>query len=1127
MNLNHTELVCSVRPARLWPSGSFGKTIMRVSFIYLTFLLGTIQLLMAHSGTGQELSEVTLNLEVRQENLANVLKKIEKKTGISFVIPVDEVETYTDISFKKADRSVKETLDLALAKTALGYRQVNARTVLIFVSKKRKEDKAQSIAPEQEPVMKPLFAVKGKVSDDKGEPLPGVSIVVKGTQTGTITDINGDFELNVPDGSSQLVFSFVGYLPQEITVDKQTILNIKLKTDTKALEEVVVVGYGSQSRRYVTGSVTKVDMKQSENLPNTNVTQSLRGRVAGVQFTDNGRPGQSGSIVIRGPRSISGGNDPLIVLDGIFFNGSLADINPNDIESMEVLKDASAAAIYGSRAANGVILITSKKGTTEKPTIRANVFTGVSEIGRTVNLLSADRYRQRILDYRSQMGQTSNPADIASYLTTSEAANYTAGKSLDPWKEASQQGRISSYDLSISGRTKLTSYYLSSSLTDEKGLIFNDNQKRLSVRANIDNQVTKWLNIGMNATYIHRDLSGKEADLTGLYYSSPYGTWYHPDGQPTQFTVIEDQISVNPVYSAMLTKNEEIYNNLFSNFYALVNAPFLPGLSYRLNFSPNYRWSHNYNFVRQDKYLTNNMTNASKANTNNYDWVLENILTYEKQLNRDNAFDVTLLYGRNHQSMDSTIAIASQLNSDALGWDNLALGSVLTNNSFAKGLEGVSSMFRLNYRLKDKYLFTFTVRRDASSVFAANNKYATFPSGSVAWIASEEPFIKKLKFLDMLKVRLSYGAVGNQAIQPYQSLSLSSLTQYVFGSGGATSVGAYPSSMANPDLKWETTYTTNAAIDFSLFKGRLGGTFELYNSDTKNLLITRSLPTMTGYTSVWTNLGATNNKGIELTLNSVNLRKGKWEWSTGLVVSANKNKIVHLYRSDTNGDGKEDDDLANNWFIGQPISVYYDYAFDGIYQEGDDIPANSQPGFVRLKDLNGDGQITAAGDRKIIGQGNQPKVRWGITNTVQYGNFTASIFVNAMQGWISDFLILDPNSTRSENTPGRPLNAIDAGWWTAENRSTTRPSLVYTNPTQHNYYVSRNFVRIQDVSLAYNFPKTVVDKLGMANLRVFASGKNLHTFTDWPGTDPESGNKTKATFFPMPRSFVVGINLGF
>jgi TonB-linked SusC/RagA family outer membrane protein len=1125
MNLNDTEPLCSVGPAWPRPRRSFSKTIMRVGFIYLTFLLSTIQLLMAHSGTGQELSELTLTLEVNQENLSGVLKKIEKKTGLSFVIPVDEVETYTNISFKKSTRSVKETLDLALAKTALGYRQVNARTVLIYVAKKK--DKRESFLPETELPAKQLLGVKGKVVDDKGEPLPGVSIVVKGTQAGTITNVDGNFDMDVPDGMNVLVFSFVGYLPQEISIDGKTTLNITLKADTKALEEVVVVGYGSQSRRYVTGSVSKVDMKQSENLPNTNVTQSLRGRVAGVQFTDNGRPGQNGSIVIRGPRSISGGNEPLIVLDGIFFNGSLSDINPNDIESMEVLKDASAAAIYGSRAANGVILITSKKGTTEKPTIRANVFSGVSQIGRTVKLLDAERYLQRTLDYRAQAGQPSNPADIASYLTTSEAANYTAGKSLDPWKEASQQGRISSYDLSISGRTKLTSYYLSSSYTDEKGLIFNDNQKRLSVRANIDNQIASWLNIGMNATFIHRNLSGKEADLTGLYYSSPYGTWYHPDGQPTQYTVPEDQISVNPVYLSMLTKNEEVYNNLFSNFYALVNVPFVKGLSYRLNFSPNYRWNHNYNFVKQDKYLPNNMTSASKANTSNYDWVLENIVTYEKQINKNNAFDVTLLYGRNHQSMDSTIAIANQLNSDALGWDNLALGSVLTNNSFAKGQEGVSSMLRLNYRFKEKYLFTFTARRDASSVFAANNKYATFPSGSVAWIASEESFMKSLKFLDMLKVRLSYGAVGNQAIQPYQSLSLSSLTQYVFGSGGPTSVGVYPSSMANPDLKWETTYTSNAAIDFSLFKGRLGGTFELYNSNTKNLLITRSLPTMTGYTSVWTNLGATNNKGLELTLNSVNLRKNKWEWSTGFVLSTNKNKIVHLYRSDTNGDGKEDDDIANNWFIGQPISVYYDYVFDGIYQQGDEIPANSQPGFVRLKDLDGNGAIQANGDRQIIGQGRQPKVRWGITNTVSYGNFTASVFINAMQGWISDFLILDPNSTRSENTPGRPLNAIDAGWWTPENQSGSRPSLVYTNAAQHNYYVSRNFVRIQDVSLAYNFPKTIVDKLHMANLRVFASGKNLHTFTDWPGTDPESGNTTKATFFPMPRSLTLGINLGF
>ncbi|WP_461139824.1 SusC/RagA family TonB-linked outer membrane protein [Spirosoma pomorum] len=972
------------------------------------------------------------------------------------------------------------------------------------------------------------ITIQGRVTDkEKGEGVPGVNVLLKGTQKGTTTDVNGNYSIAVNGPGDVLVFSSVGFAAQEVTVGDRASVNVILESDSRTLGEVVVVGYGSQSRRNVTGSVAKVDMKQTENLPNTNVTQSLRGRVAGVQFTDSGRPGQNGSILIRGPRSLGGGNDPLIVLDGIFFNGSLADINPNDIESMEVLKDASAAAIYGSRAANGVILITSKRGTTRKPTLRVNAFSGISEIGRTVKLLSPERYLQKTLDYRAQSGLAADPANVASYLTTTEAANYKAGNTLDPWEAASQPGRIGSYDLSLSGRNDATNYYLSAAFTDEKGVIYNDNQKRITVRANIENQVTNWLSVGMNATFVRRDLSGREADVASIYYSSPYGTWKYPDGEPTQYSVPEEQISGNPIRAALLTKNEEVYNNLFSNFYGLVTVPFVKGLSYRVNYSPNYRWNHIYNFTRQDRRLPNNTTSASKYNQESFDWVLENIVTYNKQINQNHGFDVTLLYGRNHQQSESTTANANQLSSDALGWNSLTLGGTQTTTSAASQIDGISSMARLNYRFKDRYLLTLTARRDASSVFAANNKYATFPSAALAWIVSDESFMRKASFVDLLKFRLSYGAVGNQAIQPYQSLSLSGITQYVYGDGGATSVGIFPASMANSNLKWETTYTTNAALDFSLFKGRLGGTIEVYNSDTKNLIVQRSLPSLTGYTSVLTNLGATNNRGIELTFNTVNLRRKNFEWSSNIVLSANKNKIVHLYQSDTNGDGKEDDDLANRWFIGQPVTVYYDYVFDGIYQQGDQIPSGAQPGFVRLKDLNGDGKLDATNDRTIIGQGGQPKVRWGVTNNFTYGNLSLSVFVNAMQGWISDFILLDPNSTRSENSPGRALNQIDAGWWTADNKSNTRPSLVYTNPQGHNYYVSRNFVRIQDVSLAYNFPSKLVSKVRATNLRLFLSAKNLYTFTDWPGTDPESGGTTKSSFYPMPRSYTLGLNLGF
>lgn len=958
--------------------------------------------------------------------------------------------------------------------------------------------------------------IRGTVRDaENNTPLPGVNVLIKGTQRGTVTNGEGQYELTVPDQNAQLVVSFVGYLSKTVDVGRNATVDISLQVDQKTLDEMVVVGYGTQSRRNVTGSVTKIDMKQTENLPNTNITQSLRGRVAGVQFTDNGRPGQNGSILVRGPRSLSGGNNPLIVLDGIFFNGSLAEINPNDIESMEVLKDASAAAIYGSRAANGVILITSKKGTTEKPTIRVNAFYGVADRSYKVNLLTPERYLQRKIDYNKAVGLPTN--SISDYLHPSEVANYEAGRVVDHWDLVSQNSSIASYDLSLSGRTNRTNYYLSAALVDEKGLYLNDNMKRISLRANIENQVTDWFRVGLNSTYSWRDYSGREPDQASNI--GPYATPF-TDGNPNFYLLPEDQTNqANPLRVAYLTQNEEIWHNLFTNFYAIADIPFVKGLSYRVNYSPNYRWQHNYNFLRQDKLATANTTNASKFNREDFDWVLENIVTYNHQFNRDNALDVTLLYGRNHMGWESTTANASQLSSDALGWNNLGLGGLMTTSSDAQALDGISSMLRFNYRFKNKYLLTLTARRDGSSVFAANNKYATFPSGSLAWVASEEDFVKKFNFIDLLKVRLSYGAVGNQAINPYQSLSLSSINRYVYGDGGVSSLGVFPSRMANSDLKWETTYTTNAAIDFELFKGRLGGTVEYYNMDTRDLLVQRSLPTMTGYTSVWTNIGASNNKGFELSLNTVNVRKGKFEWSSNLVFSTNKNKIVHLYNSDTNGDGREDDDLGNRWFIGQPMNVAYDYVFDGIYQEGDDIPAGSKPGWVRLKDLNGDGKIEPTNDRTIIGQTGQPQYRWGFTNTLRYDRLTLSVFVNAMQSWISS-IDLDPGIHTHRN-----YNRIDADWWTPENKSNTSPSVTYVNPLGHGYYRSRDFIRLQDVSLTYDLPTTLINKAHLTNARVFLSGKNLVTFSKWPGADPESGATQNG--IPASRIVTVGVNVGF
>lgn len=966
------------------------------------------------------------------------------------------------------------------------------------------------------------ITVSGKVTaQEDGGPLPGVNVVVKGTSNGTVTDGDGNFRLTVSENAI-LVFSFIGFQTQEVQVGNRTTINVSLAAEVSELDEVVVVGYGTQSKRNITGSVASINMENSSD--DVTVTEAMTG-VPGVQFNETGRPGQVGNLLIRGQNSLSGNNNPLIVLDGIIFNGSLADINPQDIKSMDVLKDASSTAIYGSRAANGVILITSKEGVTEKPTITVNAYSGISEWASKVKSLTPERYLQRRLDWREQSGLEADPAKITDYISATEAENYRNGHSIDPWDEISQQGRSSSLDLSVSSRSEFTNYYLSASLSDEKGLIFNDNQKRYSFRANINTDIKSWLSIGVNSMFTRRDLSGVNADVSDAYRISPLGTMYYPDGEPTEFPVADEQAGNNPMLGALLTTNEEIRDNLFSNFFASINVPFIEGLSYRLNFSPSYRWNHDYNSVRQNQYASYNNTSASKFNQKEFNWFLENIVNYDRSLGRDHNFGLTLLYGRNHFESESTLANAQLFNVDVLGYNNLGLGDILTNSSLAQAAAGVSYMARLNYQFKNKYLLTLTARRDGSSVFSVNNKYATFPSGAIAWIASDEPFLEVVKFIDMLKLRASYGAVGNQAIEPYQSLTLSDIQRYVYGNGGASSLGVVTSRLGNDDLKWETTYTANLAVDFDLFQQRIGGTIELYNSNTEDLLVRRTIPVMNGYNSILTNVGQVNNRGIEIMLNTANIRKENLEWNSSFTFTRNRNEIVHLFRTDLDGDGREDDNIANSWFIGEPINSYYDYVFDGIYQEGDDVPAGSQPGFVRVRDLDGDGEITAD-DRTVVGSGGNPDYQFSLRNDVRYGNFSLSVFINAMQGWIAPFNLINPL------VPGRSLNQLDAGWWTSENQSNTRPSLVYSNPLRTNWYMSRDFVRLRDVTFAYSFNKTALEKFNVSGLRLFLTGKNLYIITDWLGTDPESGGSYTSQqgsddLYPMPRTFLLGATISF
>jgi len=1064
------------------------------------------------------LQNARLNLDMKDVPIQTVLNAIEGQSEFFFLYSSKMIEINQKVDINVADKKITEVLDELLANKGIKY-SVKDQQILLF----NKEGEAVFAFQQNK--------ITGTVTDEAGSPLPGVNIQVEGTVMGIITDINGKYSIEKPNENVILIFSFIGYETEKVSASGKTIIDIKLVPTLLNLDEVVVIGYGVQSRRIVTGSVTKVDMKPLANLPSTNAAQALRGRVAGLQYTDNGRPGLTGSFLIRGQRSISASNSPLVVLDGIIFGGSFNDINPGDIASMEILKDASAAAIYGSRASNGVILITSKIGITEKPTIRFNTSYGISNWSHKYKLHTPERYIQKLLEFRKQSGLAADPDKITDYLQPTEAENYTAGKTIDPWDVVSQSSSIQNYEISVSGLSGKTNYYVSANYNDEKGLIYNDNAARTSFRVNFKNQINDWLGTGINVQYAERNNSGNAASVAAACWQSPFAKVWLDEAKTDPNPIPTQEMMVGSiVFSAIKNKNEAIARNLFANFYGIVDFPFLKGLSYRINFSPNHGWYVDNDFSPIYQRLgLDNKGSARQQATHDWAWVLENILNYNKQIGKNHNFDVTLLYGRSQDQSNSLIGSGSDFtgSSDANGWNNLSLAKIQATRTSALKVDGISSMARLNYRFKDRYLLTLTARRDGSSVFGADHKFGTFPSAALAWIASEESFFKTIPTISLLKFRASYGSVGNQAISAYQSLTSQGQVQYVFGDGGSTSTGLYPANLANPTLGWETTTTANIAADFELWKGRIGGTIEYYNMDTKDLLLTRALPSPMGFPSMFTNIGETSNKGVEVTINTINLRKGKLEWSSNLVFSTNKNKIVHLYHSDVNNDGIEDDDLGNRWFIGQPISVAYDYRVVGVYQEGDQIPAGQHAGYLVLQDFNNDGTIDAK-DRQVLGT-LQPKYRWGFSNNIKYGNFNLMVMLNAMHGWMGNNPILSldmlAGSKGSGNYPGR-TNFIDLGWWTPENKSNTRSSLVYSNPYNHAYWQSRDFLRIQEVLLSYDLPKQILNYLKINSLTVYLSCRNLYTLTGWQNMDPESGIGYTGAF-PIPRTFTVGLNTSF
>ncbi len=1089
--------------------------IMRLTLFFL--LIGAIQLFAEDSYAQSK----KLTLDMENVKVENILDEIENRSEFYFLYNQKMVDVDFTTTAKFKDKSIFEALDQLFEGRNISYEVVGRQIILSDVN--------TSLFQQQK-------TVTGKVVDAKGEPIPGASIVIKGTSTGTITDMEGAFKLSSISEDATLIFSFVGMTTVEVEVAGKTRFDIVLKEAMHGLDEVVVVGYGTMKKSDLTGSVTRANIEVFRDQPNTSITQSLQGTVPGLNIGAVTGAGGEASLTIRGRNSLSGSTSPLIVLDGVIYRGSLIDINSNDIQSVDVLKDASSKAIYGSQAANGVLIITTKTGRqAQKPSFTFSSYYSTSEPSNRLHPLDRDGYIAKTSGMYWEQAfvgpdyTTPNTAfdPVPTWSMEQIQEGYANGTNTNWMDLVTQDPFIYNVNASMTGNTDKLSYFLSAGYTDEANWAKNDTYDKINVRANFETEVASWLKIGMQTFVSSGDYSGVAADIRNGMIFSPLVEPFNEDGTLNLYPVGNDR---NPL-AVLDIDNLDKRLNLFGNFYATFDVPYVEGLSYKINYSTNYRTGRTFQF---DPYGYNQTGSAYKYNSLSVDETLDNLISYVRTFNGRHSVNATLVYGYEGRNGESTTAETGEYLNQTLGYNSLQSGNVDKQYANSGAWEEFSlyQMGRLNYKLDDKYIATVTVRRDGFSGFGSNKKFGIFPSAALAWVASNEQFVQEaIPWANHLKVRGSYGSSGNRTVGRYSTLAkVSGGYEYVYGDGGSSSYGQSINSLANNDLGWETTTGMNVGLDFGVLNSRINGSLDYYSSKTEDILFNVNIPSITGFSSVSSNIGELANRGFEFSINSLNVKEGVFNWSTTLNFSTNTNEIVSILGRDDDGDGKEDDLIANKLFIGKSIGTIYDYVVDGKYQIGDDIPSGYYPGNYILKDLDDKEGITAAGDRDFIGN-SDPAYRFSLLNEFKYKDWSLSVFLNSIQGGKDHYL--GNNSAKKAEFGWQyytmaTFNTVEEfDYWTPSNPNGEYSGLRYGDPIDPNIYRDRSFVRLQDVNLSYNIPSHVLAKYSIDNLRLFISGKNLYTWTKWKGTDPETGAGFQTGAYPVMRSYSIGVNLTF
>lgn len=987
------------------------------------------------------------------------------------------------------------------------------------------------------------------VLDKGGEPLPGAFVQIKGTQNGAATDLDGCALLKKVPQTAVIKVSLIGFLDAEETVGDRTAVTVTLAEDVLALDEVVVIGYGTARRKDFVGSVSQVRLENSPValMNNSNALEALKGNVAGLDVGAVSSAGGQPSIQMRGQRSISGSNAPLIVVDGIIYIGGLNEINPADIATIDVLKDASSAAAFGSRSANGVILITTKKGATEKPTITFNASAGLQDWSNKPKLLDAESFLPTVM---ARLESTDE-----SWMTAQERENLEAGRTTDWLDFATRIGLKQDYQASVSGVGKKVNYYLSSSWARNNGIVIGDDFDRISLLCKLSTDVTDWLTLAVDGAYTRQDYSGIAANIGTAYFISPYGQPYRAGtDQIEKYPVTQSDGYQNPLWQVdpANRQNTEYRDSYRLNTSMQIKFPFLEGLSFKLNwllhdieaYAENFTTERYY--VQEGAYTDDSRYSASTLNgflarangsiqhekTNGY--VLDAILNYTREFGR-HSVDATLVSTRDYTTYDVDKTSGTNFDENGntlLGVAGLQKAKVIELTQDGRAAANVGYLARLMYSYDNRYSATASYRRDGSSFFGADRKWGNFFSFGVAWTPSREAFwsgsLKEI--LPELKVKASWGRNGNQTLSAFSTLSpirngKASGETYQFD-GSAIHYGLVSNSIGNQELGWESTDALNAGFESVWFGGRLHVDVDGYYSQTHDQIFSRDIPSMNGYDKMSSSMGQIDNWGVEATVGGTPVQMGDFAWHTGFTFWWSRNKLVHLYGEDLDGDGKEDDDVASSRFIGHGLGAIYGYVQDGIVQVDDyDYIGihNATPGYPKYVDLNGDDRITAE-DRTILGY-TTPNFKLNWHNTLSWRGFELYAMITGTFGGDHHWLRSNPNAYRI-NGYGYPTgNCLDIPYWTPENRSNVYPAASFTSDGRFIGLQDRTFVRLQDITFTYTLPGKLLSKVNMVGAKVYVTGRNLITLTKWVGDDPETGSYVMTSSMPVAKSVSLGLSL--